>query len=61
MVESIPTFRLTISEGGLDIDENADKLFGYCVEATKGPILTPTFCSTNEQVKKIFGNGMSAS
>ena len=55
MVESIPTFRLTISEGGLDIDENADKLFGYCVEATKGPILTPTFCSTNEQVKKIFG------
>ena len=55
MVESIPTFRLTISEGGLDIEENADKLFGYCVEANKGPILTPTFCSTNEQVKKIFG------
>lgn len=55
MVESIPTYTLTVSEGFFEVDTNPDNLFGYCIEATKGPLFTPTFCASNEEVIATFG------
>lgn len=55
MVTSIPTFKLQISEGMIDVDKSADRLFGYCVEASKGPVLEPTFVASNTEAKRIFG------
>lgn len=55
MVTSIPTFRLQISEGMIDVDTSADRLFGYCIEAPKGPVLEPTFVASNTEAKRIFG------
>lgn len=55
MVNSIPTFRLEVSEGMIDAVESADRLFGYCIEASKGPVLEPTFVASNSEAKRIFG------
>lgn len=55
MATSIPTFRLEVSEGMIDVDTSADRLFGYCVEAPKGPVLEPTFVASNTEAKRIFG------
>ncbi len=55
MVNSIPTFKLDVSEGIIDVDRSADRLFGYCVEASKGPVLEPIFVASNTEAKKIFG------
>lgn len=55
MATSIPTFRLEVSEGMIDVDTSADRLFGYCVEAPKGPVLEPTFVASNAEAKRIFG------
>lgn len=55
MATSIPTFKLKISEGMIDVDTSADRLFGYCVEASKGPVLEPTFVASNTEAKRIFG------
>lgn len=55
MVTSIPTFRLKVSEGIIEGDTSADRLFGYCVEANKGPINQPTFVSSNQEAKNKFG------
>lgn len=55
MVNSIPTFRLEVSEGMIDVVESADRLFGYCIEASKGPVLEPTFVASNSEAKRIFG------
>lgn len=55
MATSIPTFKLEISEGMIDVDQSADRLFGYCVEASKGPVLEPTFVASNTEAKRIFG------
>lgn len=55
MATSIPTFKLQISEGMIDVDKSADRLFGYCVEASKGPVLEPTFVASNTEAKRIFG------
>lgn len=55
MVTSIPTFRLEISEGMIDADTSADRLFGYCVEAPKGPVLEPTFIASNAEAMRVFG------
>lgn len=55
MATSIPTFKLEISEGMIDVDTSADRLFGYCVEAPKGPVLEPTFVASNTEAKRIFG------
>lgn len=55
MATSIPTFKLQISEGMIDVDQSADRLFGYCVEAPKGPVLDPIFVASNTEAKRIFG------
>lgn len=55
MATSIPTFKLKVSEGMIDVDTSADRLFGYCVEAPKGPVLEPTFVASNTEAKRIFG------
>ena len=55
MVESYPTFRLTIDEGLIESDTNREKLFGYCIESNKGPVLEPTFVASNEEAMRIFG------
>lgn len=55
MVTSIPTFRLKVSEGIIEGDTSADRLFGYCVEANKGPIMQPTFVASNQEAKNKFG------
>lgn len=55
MVQSIPTFRLTIDQGTLEAEQDPEKLFGYCIEATRGPVLVPTFVSSNDEAKRIFG------
>ena len=55
MATSIPTFKLQISEGMIDVDQSADRLFGYCIEASKGPVLDPIFVASNTEAKRIFG------
>lgn len=55
MATSIPTFRLEVSEGMIDVDTSADRLFGYCIEAPKGPVLEPIFVASNTEAKRIFG------
>ena len=55
MVVSIPTFRLKITEGLIDVDTSADRLFGYCIEAPKGPVMEPTFVASATEAEEIFG------
>ena len=55
MATSIPTFRLELSEGIVDIDTSADRLFGYCIEANKGPVMEPTYVASNAEAERIFG------
>lgn len=55
MATSIPTFRLEISEGMIDVNTSADRLYGYCIEADKGPVMVPTFCASSQEAKRIFG------
>lgn len=56
MAISIPTFRLDISEGMIDVDTSADRLFGYCIEATQGPVMEPTFVASKTEAQRIFGD-----
>lgn len=55
MATSIPTFRLELSEGLVDINTSADRLFGYCIEATKGPVMEPVYVASNAEAERIFG------
>lgn len=55
MATGIPTFRVDIAEGMIDVDTSADRLFAYCIEANKGPVNTPTFVSSNKEAMRIFG------
>lgn len=55
MVTSIPTFQLKVSEGIIDVDTSADRLYGYCVEANKGPIMEPTIVYSAYEAKMKFG------
>lgn len=55
MATGIPTFRVDIAEGMIDVDTSADRLFAYCIEANKGPINTPTFVSSNKEALRRFG------
>lgn len=55
MVKSIPTFQLKVTEGMIDIDTSVDKLFCYCIEATKGPVLEPILVASQAEAKRIFG------
>ena len=55
MATGIPTFRVDLAEGMIDVDTSADRLFAYCIEADKGPINTPRFVSSNKEAMRIFG------
>ena len=55
MATGIPTFRVDIAEGMIDVDTSADRLFAYCVEADKGPVNVPTFVASNKEAMRIFG------
>lgn len=55
MVKNIPTLELKVSEGFISEDADASRAFGYCVEGVRGPILEPTFVSSNNEALKIFG------
>lgn len=53
--KSYPTFQLKISEEAIYTNASRDRLFGYAVEAPKGPINTPTFVASNEEAIQTFG------
>jgi len=55
MATSIPTFRLELSEGIVEVDTSADRLFGYCIEANKGPVMEPIYVASNAEAERIFG------
>lgn len=55
MVVSIPTFKLQITEGLIDVDTSADRLFGYCIEAPKGPVMEPTYVASAAEAEETFG------
>ena len=55
MATSIPTFKLDVTEGMIDVNASADRLYGYCIEANKGPVMQPTFCASAKEVERIFG------
>ena len=56
MATGIPTFRVDIAEGMIDVDTSADRLFAYCIEADQGPVNVPTFVASNKEALRIFGN-----
>ena len=53
--KSYPTFQLKISEEAIYANTSRDRLFGYAVEAPKGPINEPTFIASNEEAIQTFG------
>lgn len=53
--KSYPHFRLAISEEPIYNQTAKDKLFGYAVEAPRGPINEPTYVASSEEAYKIFG------
>lgn len=55
MATGIPTFRVDIAEGMINVDASADRLFAYCIEADKGPINTPTLIYSNKEAIRTFG------
>ena len=55
MATGIPTFRVDLAEGMIDVDTSADRLFAYCIEADKGPVNVPTFVASNKEAMRIFG------
>ena len=55
MVNGIPIFRVELAEGLIDAQNNAERTFGYCIEANKGPINKPTFIASNKEAINKFG------
>lgn len=55
MATGIPTFRVDIAEGMIDVDTSADRLFAYCIEANSGPINKPTYVASNKEAQRLFG------
>ena len=55
MVNGIPIFRVELAEGLIDADNNAERIFGYCIEANKGPVNEPISVASNAEAKRIFG------
>ena len=53
--KSYPTFRLKISEEAVYTNASKDKLFGYAIEAPKGPVDEPTYIASNEEAMSVFG------
>lgn len=55
MVNGIPIFRVELAEGLIDAENNAERTFGYCIEANKGPVNEPIYVASNSEAKRIFG------
>lgn len=55
MVNGIPIFRVELAEGLIDAQNNAERTFGYCIEANKGPVNEPIYVASNSEAKRIFG------
>lgn len=55
MATGIPTFRVDIAEGMIDVDTSADRLFAYCIEADRGPVNIPTYVASNNEAQRLFG------
>lgn len=55
MATGIPTFKVDIQEGIIDVDTSADRLFAYCIEANRGPENTPYFVASNKEAQRVFG------
>lgn len=53
--KSYPTFQLKISEEAIYANASKERLFGYAIEAPKGPIDEPTFIASNEEAIQTFG------
>ena len=53
--KSYPTFQLKISEEAIYANSSKERLFGYAIEAPKGPIEEPTFIASNDEAIKTFG------
>lgn len=53
--KSYPTFQLKISEEAIYSNASKERLFGYAIEAPKGPINEPTFIASNDEAIKTFG------
>lgn len=53
--KSYPTFQLKISEEAIYSNTSKERLFGYAIEAPKGPINEPTFVASNEEAIRVFG------
>jgi hypothetical protein len=55
MATGIPTFRVDISEGMIDVDTSSERLYAYCIEADRGPVNTPRYVASNNEAQRIFG------
>jgi len=55
MVQGIPIFKVTLSEGLFNEDADSNKLFAYAIEANKGPIGEPIYVASADEAKRIFG------
>ena len=53
--KSYPTFQLKISEEAIYANSSKERLFGYAIEAPKGPVEEPTFIASNDEAIKTFG------
>ena len=53
--KSYPTFQLKISEEAIYANKSRERLFGYAIEAPKGPINEPTFIASNDEALQTFG------
>lgn len=53
--KSYPTFQLKISEEAIYANASKERLFGYAIEAPRGPIDEPTFIASNEEAIQTFG------
>ena len=53
--KSYPTFQLKISEEAIYANSSNERLFGYAIEAPKGPVEEPTFIASNDEAIKTFG------
>ena len=55
MVNGIPIFKVEFAESLLKSESSSDNIFGYVVEANKGPVNKPVYVASNLDALKIFG------
>lgn len=55
MVNEIPIFKVEFAENLIEKQATSDKVFGYCIEADRGPVMEPTYISSNSEAMRIFG------